>query len=395
MNKENIKLDIGEDLYLHLEKEAEKEVSLALQMPLLDEYRKEKYYYRRWLLEEFLKEFEFFEQKGLKITPLDIVNILFESKLLFATKSEQEFIQRSGGGSFLTEPTFHFSCTERQYHIDVVINEHFKRLGNSIRTKTLISPISNFEATSFGFPDEINHRDFFDNLFQKLDLPFCTFFDYSKLGDENICKKLGIKYIPESSHQIVFDIPSVGFTIEGSDDYLYQYGSAWLRVFFNMLRISGFIHHGQMNFGWPAIEMKGPSGATILGTNSFGGYSWDEDKKKPWEKIPDGCLFLSFGYRGLSNMYLDNRTFVGIEKFFLENKIIFENLKNPWLPRNLNDIEPALGILSSTTQIPDLGAKILLIYCCLEHLFVPKNIVKDNKKYIIGGINALKSDFLP
>lgn len=36
-----------------------------------------------------------------------------------------------------------------------------------------------------------------------------------------------------------------------------------------------------------------------------------------------------------------------------------------------------------------MGAKILLIYCCLEHLFVPSNVEADNKKYIVGGMNAL------
>lgn len=93
-------------------------------------------------------------------------------------------------------------------------------------------------------------------------------------------------------------------------------------------------------------------------------------------------------------MWLDTRTFNGIEKFLLDNKKVFELLKNPWDKQYLNDVSPTLDILSSATQIPDLGAKVLLIYCCLEHLFVPKNIVTDNKKYIVGGINALKSDLL-
>ena len=169
---EKLKTEIGEDLYSLLDKEANKEVALALQMPLLDEYKQEKYYHRRWLLEELLKEFEIFEQKGLKITPLDVVNVLFESKLLFASQTDEEFIQRSGGGLRLNDPTFSFDWREKQYAIEIVINEHFKRLGHSIQTKTLISEISNFEATSFGFGDEISPTDFFDNLFKKMDLPF-------------------------------------------------------------------------------------------------------------------------------------------------------------------------------------------------------------------------------
>jgi hypothetical protein len=52
-------------------------------------------------------------------------------------------------------------------------------------------------------------------------------------------------------------------------------------------------------------------------------------------------------------------------------------------------------ILSSATQIPDLGAKILQIYCCLEHLFVPENTGAENKKYMIGGLKALKPQLSP
>jgi hypothetical protein len=44
--------------------------------------------------------------------------------------------------------------------------------------------------------------------------------------------------------------------------------------------------------------------------------------------------------------------------------------------------------------LPDDGAKLLLTYCCLEHLFVPQGFKRDNKKYIIGGLNALRPDLL-
>jgi hypothetical protein len=61
----------------------------------------------------------------------------------------------------------------------------------------------------------------------------------------------------------------------------------------------------------------------------------------------------------------------------------------------LRDIQPTLDILSSATQAPDVGAKLLLIYCCLEHLFVPSRIAGDNKKYILVGINAVSSELIP
>lgn len=36
-----------------------------------------------------------------------------------------------------------------------------------------------------------------------------------------------------------------------------------------------------------------------------------------------------------------------------------------------------------------------MIYCCLERLFVPKNTNTENRKYVIGGVNALGSNMLP
>ena len=41
---------IGQEVYSVLEKEAEKEVSLALKMDLIDEYGAERYYHQRFLL---------------------------------------------------------------------------------------------------------------------------------------------------------------------------------------------------------------------------------------------------------------------------------------------------------------------------------------------------------
>jgi hypothetical protein len=83
-----------------------------------------------------------------------------------------------------------------------------------------------------------------------------------------------------------------------------------------------------------------------------------------------------------------------MKSVIIENKIIFEYLKKPWGNRVIYDIYPTLDILNSATQLPDLGAKILLLYCSLEHLFVPKNRKKDNEIYIVGGINALRPDLL-
>jgi hypothetical protein len=141
--------------------------------------------------------------------------------------------------------------------------------------------------------------------------------------------------------------------------------------------------------------MRAPTYPVFLGDHSVGALKWDEDKRESWAKIPDGCLFLSFGYRGLADMCLDLRTFSKVEQFMYDHRAIFSCLKNPWNARSIRDVAPALDILSSATQIPDLGAKILLVYCCLEHLFVPRHAFTENKKYIVGGMNALGPQLLP
>jgi hypothetical protein len=181
----------------------------------------------------------------------------------------------------------------------------------------------------------------------------------------------------------------------GSYTYVYFYGSAWLRTLLNLLRIGSFGHPGQIDFGQSGVPLIAPLGPGFLEDHSQGAYCWDEDSKVPWLKVPDGCLFLSFGYRGLSKMWLDTRIFESLKLFIKKSQIIFDLLKNPWTAQYRNDVSPSIDILSTVSQIPDLGAKILLTYCCLEHLFVPKEVKNDNKKYIVGGINALRPDLLP
>ena len=346
------------------------------------------YYCPRTLFGDLISECELFKEIGLKFSPLDVVRILFKSKLLFAVKDKKEYDQR-GGMSFFVESTFVFVWEERANGIDAVISEHLERLDNTITEKTLITEISHFNANT-GDP-----RKFLENLFQKLNLPLVCFFDDDTLIQKHKELEPGLKDYTLSRAKSFFCSPSIGFTSIGSSIYIHLYASAYMRTFLNLLRIAGFMYRPQMDFGQSNVEFTAPKTPVILGTHSSGCFCWEEDSKKPWEKIPDGCLFLSFGYRGLSKMWLDERSFGGIEKFFLENRIVLDRLENPWTAQNINDLIPSVDILSSVTQIPDLGAKILLIYCCLEHLFVPKNIRRDNIKYIIGGINALIPDLLP
>jgi hypothetical protein len=370
-----IRAQIGEKMYAQLEIEAEKEVALAMQFAIIDQYHQDRYYYRRSLLTPLINEFQVFEDKGFKFTPIDIINVLFESKLLYPCQTEKEYIQRSGGRNFMDETPFRFEWIERSQIVGEVIDRHLEQLNSTIIERTLASEIMNFYA----YQDMGNVSEFFDQLFVKLDLPFNIHID----TNDN-----------DGSHPSVTG--NISFTTIGTNSYVDLYAQAQLRTFLNILRIAGFLSRGQIDFGGSSIVIMAPTGPWFLNTNQMSGcYSWDEDKKKPWEKIPDGCLFLSYGYRGVSTLYLDNRTFAGIEKVFVDNLLIFKELLNPWNERCITDIATSLDILSTSTQMPDLGAKILQIYCCLEHLFVPKNVKKDNIKYIVGAINVLSPRLLP
>jgi hypothetical protein len=197
-----------------------------------------------------------------------------------------------------------------------------------------------------------------------------------------------VSYERESAKEF-FSAPSLGYTATGTSNYCFWHGAVWLRTFLNMLRVAGFVNPGQIEFSLNA-KMEPPTFPVFLGRHAQGSYQWQEDQKEPWQKLPDGCLFRSWGFRSLSNMWLDHRNYAGIKEFMLKHQSILEHLKSPWGDSSTREVAPVLDILSSATQIPDLGAKLLLIYCCLEHLFVPSQAGSENSKYIVGGLNALK-----
>lgn len=385
--QQELKTIIGEDIYAKLEKEANIEVSLALKMPLKDQDGRDKYYQTRFLIPLMISECELFEQKGLKVSPEDITNVLFRCKMLFAVKSEDEYQQRVGV-SIIDESKFAIPWAKKSDGIDSLIDEYLDKLETLQKERTLIAEINSFHS------DSAIQQVFFGQLFGKLDFPYSCYLDEAQLIDKHKILEPGLSKYDLNEAEKFFCAPSLGFTTFGSSTYCRWYASAWLRTFLCLLKISGFLAPGQIEFGQSGVEIMPPTYPVLLGTHSHGVFCWEEDKKESWEKVPDGCLFRSFGYRGISKMWLDRRNFGGIEKIFLEDKKILDLLKNPWDKRYLNDVAPTLDILSSATQIPDLGAKVLLIYCCLEHLFVPKKIRTDNKKYIVGGINALRSDLL-
>lgn len=385
---------VGAELYASLEAEAEKEVALALQMPLRDEYRQEKYYRCRPFRGGLLKASEAFEMAGLKISPLDVTNILFRCKMLFAAENETEYRQRIGGGSYPDEIEFIHKWAERDESIDVVTDRYFDRLESRLSDRILLSEINSFH-------DSPGQQAFFDDLFSELNLPFECFLDEARLIERHREMEPGLSTYQAADSKDFFCAPSIGFRAHGSELYCRLYAMAHLRTFLNLLRTASFVIAPQRDRGWRDVQLMAPTAPVMRGQPPFrtmevgGCFCWEEDEKESWGKVPDGSLFLSFGYRGLSKMWLDGRSFAGMKNFIIENRAVLDQLKNPWNPKVLNDLAPTIDILSSATQIPDFGAKILLLYCCLEHLFVPKEIKSDNKKYIVGGLHALSPKLKP
>jgi len=104
--KQEIIERIGEDIFKKLEKEAEIEVGLAKEMPLKNKYGQDNYYHERYLIPDLQKEFEIFSKNGLSISPTDVINVLFKSKMLFAVSTEEEYRTRTGSISHVDEYKF-------------------------------------------------------------------------------------------------------------------------------------------------------------------------------------------------------------------------------------------------------------------------------------------------
>lgn len=369
---------------------AEKEVAFAKQLPLEDQYQQPQSHSQRFLLGDLLQDCRVFTGKNLAILPTDIVRIFFKAKLLFATKTEQEYGQRGGASLWFEDPATLVRWTERRDDVEPIVDRHLAQLEAGIKERTLLTRVSSFDSID----KNTNPQGFFDELFSKLGFPFAAYFDDGYLGQKHKELEPGLPSYDQEETRRFFSWPSIGFRTSGSRDYCFWYSSAQLRTLLNLLRIAGYIHPGQRDIRTD-VKMLAPVYPVFLGEHSQGAYKWDEDRQEPWAKIPDGSLFLSFGYRGLAKMWLDKRTFPRLQQFILDHRAILECLREPWSQRSIRDVTPILDILSTAAQIPDSGAKVLLIYCCLEHLFVPRNARTENNKYIVGGINALGSQLLP
>lgn len=389
---QEVKKLVGESIFGQLEKEANIEVGLAKQKPLKDFNGKESFYRPRFVFPSLLEANFIFQENELTLSPFDIVPILFQAKLLKLANTEDEYRQRIGGYtmySITPDCVAPIKWHEKNTDYEILVDKYIGEIDKSQKTRTLFTKVR-----SFHFETE-KQQSYFDELFQALQLPFSCYLHPSALVEQQKKLEKGLQEYNEHTARIYFSTPSIGYTTFGTLPYSYWHSSSWLKTLLHLVRVAAFIHPNQMDHDRSRIEVMPPQEPSFLGSNLEGPFCWHDDKKQLWERAPDGDLFQSFGYRAVSKMYLNERNFPQVKEFVFEHKIFFDRLSNPWSKQVLDEIMPILDLLTRVTQSQDLGEKILLLYCCLEHLFIPKGEDKNNDVYIKGGINTLLPELLP
>ncbi len=339
------------------------------------------------LLPRLNKISEQFEDENIEISPIDLINILYKCKLVKAYKTYEKYNKKINGYNLVDEFNFFIPLEKGEESFEYLVEEYSERLKSQLTEKTLIIEINSFRGNNY----EI--QSFFDHIFKELNYPFSAFIDDTAIL-QFYKKHVALDEYKLERAKDYFCSPSIGFTVYGSQKYCRWKSTTWLKTFISLLKIGGFIYPGQIEFGGNIATLQAPTFPVFLGKASKGIFMWDEDKKEPQIKIPDGCLCRSFGNRSITNMWLDIRNFKLIREFILSNRAIFESLNNPWKQHVLSEIIPTLDILSSSVHSTEIGAKILLIYCCLEHLFVPSDVRTNNRNFIVDGINLLDTGLI-
>jgi hypothetical protein len=220
---------IGQDRFKRLEKEADKELSLALNTPLKSQYGDKQYYRKRVLVGNLFPDCHFLDEKGLGILPTDLVDAMFRAKLLFESQDKGSFLQRSGEGSFALGIWSHKPAKYGE-----ALECFFEWIKDSIKERTLLTQLSSFKGPSKGGSGEDHQavENFFEQLFQKLGVPSVAFVNQEALMDKYKQVQPGLLEYTKEHCQQYFYAPSIGFTVTGSESYCYLYASAWLRACF-------------------------------------------------------------------------------------------------------------------------------------------------------------------
>jgi len=240
---------------------------------LKNEVNQDQFYTARLLLEELIAECELFERAGLKVLPSDVVNILFRCKLLFAARTEHEYRQRGGGGSFFDDLAFYPQWSDRSERVEILISRYVEGLLGQIRERTLLTSINSFASAHLNESLQTS----FDNLIEALGFPFVSFFDGEPLIEKHRLIEPGLPAYDQAGAKQFFCAPSIGFRSSGSRAYCHWRSAMWLRTFLNMLRIANYIRPGQRVFG-REVKMMAPTNPVFLGEHAQGCYAWSEDK---------------------------------------------------------------------------------------------------------------------
>ncbi len=141
--QDTIKSQIGQERFDRLEKEADKELSCALNTPLKNQYGDKQYYRKRILIGDVFPDCHFFDVNGMRILPSDLADAMFRAKLLFASHDEDSFLQRSGEGSFALGIWSHKPAKYGE-----AVECFFDWIKDSIKERTLLTQLSSFIGPS-------------------------------------------------------------------------------------------------------------------------------------------------------------------------------------------------------------------------------------------------------
>lgn len=357
---------IWSDIFDKLDKISNKAVSSALKNPLKTKYDKR---HSCSMLSDcsqsLLLDSDLFHKVGLRICPMDVINILFRCKMFLASATEDEYWQRVWSNSWDTEYWFAIPRNRKGSDVDDLIDEYLNRLEWMQSKRTLL-----IELTSYYGENKEIKKALDDIIIEIWSTSFGVY--------DNVAQAIWKLFI--------------WYTVYGSEKYSMMFASAQLRVFINMLQIAGFIYSDETEFWCEWVDITGPKRPFFL--NEW--YKWHIDiwidNLEPWQKGPDWCMWRSFWYRWVSKLRLTNWVTENIHKFMGKYINILKASENPWYEDSVKDIAPVLDMLSSATKAIDYGVKSLLLCCCLEHLFVPKWEIYNQKKYIIWALTSVKAD---
>ena len=392
------------DSWRKFEKEADFEVGLAKKMALTycwgSGQPERCYYNQRSLFDGIVELSDEFLKNDFMVHPYDLFSILFRCKMLYASTTEDEFVQRSWWFFAFRRRDIYdiISWKNKSHWYEILITEAINSLESEIYERRLLTSISWYRIMDH-LEEKFSAQNFLNDLFQELGINTKVFLQNPTVDNSNKYywfNGFNQSYDTQDKIDDFFRAPSISYGIKGSEMFCFKISSTILVNILNLLRIFSFIRPAQIMFWENDIPFLPPEWPVFMWWNSYWCFYWEQDKQDPWNKVPDWNIFTSFWFRTLNYSWLDYRIHESMREFFISNQSILQKVvSKTWDNSVIKVIYPVLDLLNSATQITDLWAKLLLIYCSLEHLFVPKWKDKENDKYILWWINALDTSLVP